>query len=59
MSANAMRLVAPSFTFGLACATVLEEKRAIRRVRRVVRAGGMDPLSNQPWDDTVSALPAI
>jgi hypothetical protein len=33
MASNGMRLVAPSFTFGLACATILEKKRVIRRVR--------------------------
>jgi hypothetical protein len=33
MAANGMRLAAPSFTFGLACADILVKKRVIRRVR--------------------------
>jgi O-Antigen ligase len=61
MSANGMRLVAPSFTFGLACATVVEDKRSIRRVRRAVPVADRVRTSEdqEPWRDPGSALPAI
>ena len=61
MSANGMRLVAPSLTFGLACATVLEDKRLIRRVRRRSRVPDrvLSLEGKEPWKDPGSALPAI
>lgn len=61
MSANGMRLVAPSFTFGLACVTVLSEKRVVRRVRRPAQAlnRGTGAEGKEPWRDPDLALPAL
>jgi len=58
MASNGMRLVAPSFTFGLACVTVFSEKRVLRRVRRVMEAhdggtGTNEDCQNVPLGRTV------
>ena len=58
MAANGMRLVAPSFTFGLACVTIRNEKRVLRRVRRVMEThdGGMETnedSQNMPLGPTI------
>ncbi|SPF37289.1 hypothetical protein SBA4_20012 [Candidatus Sulfopaludibacter sp. SbA4] len=61
MGVNAMRLAVPSFTFGLACATVLAEKRVVRRARRIVQLDngvmGADVVDLE--EDPRPALPTV
>jgi len=61
MGVNAMRLAVPSFTFGLACATVLAEKRVVRCARRIVQLDngvmGADVVDLE--EDPRPALPTV
>lgn len=58
MSTNGMRLVAPSFTFGLACVTLLREKRVIRRVGRVMEAHDAGPGNDEDSQNPALGPPA-
>jgi hypothetical protein len=60
MAANGMRLVAPSFTFGFACANILAKKRLIRRILAEQFDGdGMGGEVQNTWHDPGPALPAV